>query len=54
MDTDLDEVKVTVKRVPEAPETLPEITVTAERIPWWVWALAGGVLVTLLIKESKR
>lgn len=56
-DDDLDEVKVTakpyvmsaVKTSPQSiEEPMPEIVVQGHRIPWWVWGLAGGMLVLLV------
>lgn len=42
--TNLDEVVVSARAVPVAPvEDMPEIVVQARRIPWYVWAIAGGV-----------
>lgn len=39
---DLSEVVVTAKAVPIT-EDIPEIVVEGRRIPWYVWAIAGGV-----------
>lgn len=49
----LDEVKVTVKpistSVPTPPaDDMPEIVVSAPRIQWWQWLLAGGAAVFIL------
>lgn len=53
---DLSEVQVTAHTLTQAPaQDIPEIVVTGQRIPWFVWA-AGGVLAFIVLEElfSKR
>lgn len=51
----LDEVAVRVKRIPEASsEDIPEIVVSAKRIPWYAWALAGVVGFAVVDALARR
>lgn len=53
----LDEVQVTAQyatATPYADAAMPEVTVSAKRIPWYVWAVLGAVGVSLLLGAVRK
>lgn len=53
----LDEVHVTAQyatATPYADAAMPEVTVSAKRIPWYVWALLGGVGIALILGVTRK
>lgn len=48
---DLSEVVVNARRVEEP---MPEIVVTGQRIPWYVWAMLGATAVAFITAKGKR
>lgn len=49
----LDEVVVTAKRI-EPAEDIPEIVVSARRIPWYAWAILGGVAFVVVDSIARK
>lgn len=49
--TDLDEVRVNVKRIEDP---LQEIVVSAKRIPWYEWVMLGIAAATLFYTMRHR
>lgn len=53
----LDEVVVNAKyqtATPYADAAMPEVVVSATRIPWYVWAALGGVEIALVLGLSRK